>query len=124
MLRRGIRNAFHSTLIVAGLLAHAPAAEANAFRLVLETDNDAAAGSEVFAVTYATFNDFINSPAGAGGSFSGINIASGYSVAGLAYEFDPPQPVAEPATVSLLALGAAAGSYWRRRRNARSTTGC
>lgn len=56
------------------------------YRLALTTRADGAAGSELFIATYATYADLVNSPAAVGGSFSGIDIGSGYEVASLTYD--------------------------------------
>lgn len=52
---------------------------------LFETDNDAAAGIEVFGATYDTISDLLSFSASSSG-FSVINIAPNYSVAGLAYD--------------------------------------
>jgi len=93
------------------------------YRMLLESNNDASAGREVFAVSFATFDDFINSPAGAPGAFSGINIAPGFSVRGFAHEFqspqdppDDPQQVPEPGAISLMLAGLIGLGLTRRKR--------
>ena len=75
------------------------------YRLLLESNDDAAGGSEVFVASFATFDDFINSPPAVGGSFSGINISSSYSVGGFAWEKPAGQAVPEPGSLALVALG-------------------
>ncbi len=91
------------------------------FRLLLTTNADSGAGSEVFIASYATYNALINSPPAVGGDFSGINIGPGYSVRGLTYapiqpDVDPPAVVPLPATLPLLGVFAGGLLGWGRKR--------
>ena len=94
------------------------------YRLLLESDTDEFANNEIFITSFASFDDLVNSPPTGGvGTFSGINIAPGFSVGGFAYEFDPgfdPSPVPAPASLPVLAGGLAMlGAVARRRRTSR-----
>ncbi len=84
------------------------------YRLLLETNIDSAAGSEVFAVSYATFDDFLNSPSGPPGSFSGIGISQNFDVVGFANEFQVANTVPEPSVLNLLGLVLAGFCFMRR----------
>ncbi len=78
---------------------------AGPMRLLVESNTDEGAGSEVFAASFATFDDFINSPPGGnGGSFSGININPSFDIVGFANEFEIAS-VPEPASLGLLVIG-------------------
>ncbi len=97
---------------------------AASYRLLLESDTDTTANNEVFLTSFASFDDLVNSPPTGGvGTFAGINIAPGFSVGGLAHEFDPgfdPSPVPAPASLPVLAGGLAMlGAVARRRRTSR-----
>ncbi len=84
------------------------------YRLLLESDPETGFG-DVFLASFDTFDDLVNSPAGGGaGEFSGLKISPGFSVGGLAYEFDPPAvPLPASAYLLLGALGLA-GALRRR----------
>lgn len=96
-------------------------AAAAAYRLIVESNADAAAGAEVYAVTYNTFADFLNSPPGGpgGGGYSGVNISPDFSIAGLAFEPSAPT-IPEPTTVLLIGIGLA-GLGVSRPKRARGT---
>ena len=85
------------------------------YRLALASRTDRPAGQDLFVVTYDTFDDLINSPPGAGGAYSGIDVGNAYTVAGLAFEARTP-PVPEPATGAMLSLGLAVAAWGARRR--------
>ena len=73
-------------VIIAGIVAAIPSlSKSAAFNLALETDSNAAAGSEVFLASYNTFADLLNSNL-ASGQFSQINLGPNFSVGGLAYD--------------------------------------
>ncbi len=96
------------------LLVSASVSEASTLRLLLESDPETGIG-DVFLSSFDTFDDLVNSPAGGGpGGFSGLKISPGFSVGGLAYEFDPPAvPLPASAYLLLGALGLA-GALRRR----------
>ena len=71
--------------LAVSLLLIVPAAADASFILALESDADAAADSEVFFVSYPTFDDLV-ADTNASGMFGGINVASGFSAAGLAHD--------------------------------------
>lgn len=56
------------------------------YRLALASRADSGAGNDLFIATYGSFADLVNSPSGVGGDFSGIDVGTGYRVAGLAYD--------------------------------------
>ena len=62
------------------------AAQAQSYRLMLQTRADSAPPAEVFVANYGSYADFVASPAAVGGDFSGIDIGSQYRVSGLAYD--------------------------------------
>ena len=55
------------------------------YRLLLESDANAAAGSEIFLATFGSFADVLSGNF-ASASFSQLNIGAGYSVGGLTYD--------------------------------------
>ena len=101
------------SFFVLSFLFTAPLAEAASLRVLLESNDDRVGGQEIFLTSFDTFDALINSTSSGGtGAFSGINIASGYSVGGFAYEYDnvvdpPPPAVPLPASIGFLfgALG-------------------
>jgi hypothetical protein len=82
------------------------------YRILAESDADAAGGSEVFLRTYATFDDLLIDNKGPGG-FSALNVGAGFSIAGMASEAAAPVP--EPPVTALLALGLISVWFTRRR---------
>ena len=88
------------------------------YHLMLESDADAAGGSELSLISYATFADLLANTQ-ASSRFLPQNIASGYSVKGFEFESAGvgPGTVPEPATWTMLLMGfGALGSLLRRRR--------
>jgi len=72
------------------------------YRVLFETDANAAAPFEVFAATYATFNDLVsNTPESA--VKSALDIPSGYRIAAVAFAPEPGTPAL--VMLGLLALG-------------------
>lgn len=86
------------------------------YHLLLESEADAAAGSELFSVTYNTFADFLaNNIAGSG--FSQLDINPNFSGGGLASEWTPVTgAVPEPNALALVAAALAGGALVCRRR--------
>ena len=68
--------------VIAGVLALP--AQAATFDLLVESDDDRDAGSEVFMATFDTFGDLLNSSSTV--ETSQINIGPNFSVGGLAYD--------------------------------------
>jgi hypothetical protein len=64
----------------------AGAAQAQSYRLMLQTRADGSAGSEVFVASYGSYAGFVGSQAAVGGDFSGIDVGAQYQVSGLAYD--------------------------------------
>jgi hypothetical protein len=62
------------------------AAQAQSYRLMLQTRADSARPAEVFVANYGSYADFVASPAAVNGDFWGIDIGSQYQVSGLAYD--------------------------------------
>ncbi|MEO0978577.1 MAG: hypothetical protein AAFY24_15020, partial [Pseudomonadota bacterium] len=60
-------------------------AQASTFQLLVESNDDRAAGSEVFAVTYDTFDDVLGANFSSRG-FSQIDVGPNFSIGGLAYD--------------------------------------
>ncbi|HLG56390.1 MAG TPA: PEP-CTERM sorting domain-containing protein [Vicinamibacterales bacterium] len=79
-----MRKVLRVVVVFVGLL-WAQSAQADPYRLLVESDANATAGHEVFVATYATLDNFLNSVP-AGGSFSQINISAGFGVGGLAFD--------------------------------------
>ena len=84
------------------------------YRLLLESDIDEVGGNEIWISTFDTYEDLINF--NQSGEYSDINIATGWSVGGLAWEWEQKHNVPEPATIVLISLGLAGIGYSRRRK--------
>ena len=105
-----------SNFVLAALLA-LPVVPAHAdFQMLLESDTDAGAGNEIWVSTFDTYDDLING--NWSGTYTGNNIAAGWSVGGLAWESETYTSVPEPPTWALFGLGFAGLSLARRRRRA------
>ena len=85
------------------------------YRLLLESNANAAGGSEIYVATFDSFADLLSGTF-AGGLFSQLNVTSGFSVRGFEFEPDPTTSIPEPGTLALLGLGLAAFVAARRRR--------
>lgn len=82
--------------------------DGTAYRVMLESDADRNAGSEIYQVTYNTWADLLaNNISGQG--FTPLDVNPAFSVGGfgaLAFPTaEPPRSVPEPSTLGLLALG-------------------
>ena len=86
--------------------------------LLLETDADAAAGSELFLVSYADLSSLTSSP-----DLSAVvlpqNVGNGFSVAGFDITTDV-APVPEPSAWAMMLLGFGIIGWTMRRRPSRS----
>ncbi len=81
----GARKSFFMSCC-ALLSAFSATAGAEPIRVLLESDADRSDGTEIFLTSYASVGDFLASPPGVPGQFSGLNISPDYSVAGLVYD--------------------------------------
>jgi hypothetical protein len=79
-----MRNVLRVVFVVVGLL-WTQSAQADPYRLLVESDVNATGGHELFLATYTTLDNFLNSVP-AGGSFSQINVSAGFGVGGLAFD--------------------------------------
>ena len=73
---------------VAGLLVtllFSATAQAGPFRMLLESDEDRAGDSEIFGLSYPTFDDLLDHNADLNG-FGGLNIGPQFNIGGLAYD--------------------------------------
>ncbi len=86
------------------------------YRLLLESNADAGAGSEIFLASFGSFADVLSGNF-SDASFSQLNIASGFSVGGFSFEPDSTASVPEPGTLTLVALGLAGLAAVRRRKH-------
>ena len=86
------------------------------YHLLLERDVDAAAGAEVFVVSYDSYADFLNN-AIASSAFSQIDINPNFSSVGLATEWmRATAQVPEPGSLALVAAALASCALLRQRR--------
>jgi hypothetical protein len=85
------------------------------YRLLLESNANAAAGSEIYLASFGSFADLLSGNL-SGASFSQLDISSGFSAGGFAFEPDPTTSIPEPGTFALLGLGLAGLVATRRRR--------
>jgi hypothetical protein len=100
-------GAFGAVNLAPGFSIGGLAYDGTSYRLVLESDADAAANSEVFFVSYPTFADLVGDT-NASGTFGGINVAPSFSIGGATFQPSAgpnPHPVPTPATLLLLAAG-------------------
>ena len=100
----GAPGSFSGVNVSSGYVASGLAYDGQ-YRLMLSGRSDEGAGRDVFVITYDSFDDLLNSPAGAPGSFSGINVSSDYVASGLA--FQPLPAVPEPGSAVTLLAGLA-----------------
>ncbi len=89
------------------------------YRLLLESDADAAGGSEVYLASYASLADFLADSPSAPTQFLPINVASGFSTVGYA-NVSSGAPVPEPATwmfmIAGFGIGGGAIRFAKRKR--------
>ena len=108
-------SAGFSDLNIAGNFSVGGLAYDGMYRLLLESNDNAAGGSELFLASFATFDDLLMGVVASSG-FSSLNIAGNFSVRGFAYEFDPEMSeVPLPAAGFLFLAGLAGMSRWRRK---------
>ena len=93
--------------------------DGTAYRMLLESDANADPGDEVYALSYASWDDLLNGDFSAG-AFTQIGISSPYSIAGFdAFQADAPTAtVPEPSTLFLFSVclaSALAGRAGRQR---------
>lgn len=106
-------------LLAGVLLAGAIEAKAAPYRMLLESDANADPGEEVYALSYASWDDLLNGDFSAG-AFTQIGISSPYSIAGFdAFQADAPTAtVPEPSPLFLFSVclaSALAGRPGRQR---------
>lgn len=70
---------------LAGFLSITSTATASTFRVMLESDENRAAGAEIFMASYGTYEDVVSSNAASLG-FSQLDVGANFSVGGLAYD--------------------------------------
>ena len=73
------------TIVIIALSGTTTSAFAGPFRMLVESNNDSDAGSEVFQVSFADFDGVLNATFLDSG-FTDINIGPQFSIAGLAYD--------------------------------------
>ncbi len=91
--------------------------DGSSYHLLLESDADSDAGSEVFLASFDSFQSLLDGTV-ASSSFSQLNISSNFSAGGfVAYAPEGPVEVSEPGSLGLLILGL--GALMLRSRRAR-----
>jgi hypothetical protein len=97
-------SAFSAININSSFSAGGFAFDGNQYHLLLERDTDSAAGTELFAVSYNSYADFLDNTV-ASSAFSAININSSFSAGGFASDWSPAATVPEPGTLLLMSIG-------------------
>jgi hypothetical protein len=93
--------------------------DGSAYRVLLQSRDDASAGSEVFLASYASLDALLVSQLTAPSEFTQINVGQAYRIAGFASvssTTDSAEDVAEPATWAMMIFGLAAAAVMSRRR--------
>ncbi len=110
-LRSNLERSIFNPLFSVGGLAF----DGSQYHLLVESNADRPAGTEVFFLTYNSYADVLAHNV-ASQQFGAIDINPLFSVGGFTSEFAPQVPgVPEPGTLLLFVLGAL-GLGWSRRR--------